>query len=54
MMSLSSKLDELVANIAFETEFETSSLKKPCCICKNSVKHNHKSIFVTSAIIGCT
>ncbi len=45
MMSLSSKIDEIVAKIACETEFETSNLNIPCGICKNRVKHNHKSIF---------
>ena len=47
MMFLSNKIDEVVARITreTETEFETSNLRFPCGICKNTVKHNHKSIF---------
>ncbi len=44
MMSLSKKNDEVIDRIAPETESETSNLKFPCGICKNSVKHNHESI----------
>ena len=53
-MSLSSKLHELVANIAFETEFETSNLKTLAAFAKTVSNITINQLFVTSAIIGFT
>ena len=44
-MPLTKTIDEIVSKIINETEVEASNLKFPCGICRNSVKHNHKSIF---------
>ncbi len=45
MISLTKKIDNIVARINNDTELENSNFKFPCGICKNNVKHNHKSIF---------
>ena len=44
MISLTNKIDEIVASISSESQ-EVPKSKFPCAICKNRVKHNHKSIF---------
>lgn len=44
-MSLTNKIDEIVARMNNESQVEVSNLKFPCSICKNRVKHNHKSVF---------